>query len=842
MVRVPEYEPNVSLRPAFRQNVDVQASPDAFGASIGRGMQGLAGGLANMGDAVAQVRALEDEAAVRNARNQYIAESDVLKYDPENGFLQKEGKTAIEAALDYEKKVGGLRRKVAASAKLSPTQQRIFQRAVEPLEADSRRQGLMHRAGSLKSYIVNDLKSSVETFANQAMLNANDPALVQKYLAAGQLEIRRQAELQGWGADTLKLREAEYVSGVHKNISLRIAQDDPIAADAYMKSHSGQMTGADQFDLRKSLETEVKTEQSKREADAILGAGRSVSDEGPASTTRTVGQAGPTRSRAFLIAKSNKDASHVDGLDESFADNLAAMMQDAPPDIREGLGIYSGYRSTERQAQLWADALKKYGSPEAARKWVAPPGRSNHNHGQAVDLSYNGQSLARAPQNVVDWVHQNAGKYGLYFPLSNENWHIEPLGTRGTSAVGGTVSPRGNRVASRSAGPSYDDIEAGLAKITDPEVRDLTRKRIAAHLEIQSKADEAREKQAKAELWRYIDEGSTPDQIPMDVRQDAGMAAVSSAWGYIETAAKGRAVESDETLLYDMRRYAASNPTDFANVDLNDYRDRLSKESIKELTGMQTTALTDQRKAREDGLNLTTAFSQAQSQLEAVGITTTGKAGSQREAAAKRIAQFQNALAAEMEAFKQAQNGKAPTQVDIQSMVNRLLLPVVVRTTNPGDLGYGVWPNPLTSLGNLFGSSPDTDALAFEARMRPDGSTVDVPMEYSDIPIDFRRTIASDLERELGRIPARREVVQRYRDFVLDRDPTPIEQVEPTDTRNLLVNRLLRPIAAVPAFALINAGEAVGLMTGTSENSEAGRDRDASLDRFLDGDPLTGGQ
>lgn len=39
MVRVPDYEPNVQLRPAFRQGIDVQASPEAFGAGIGRGMQ-----------------------------------------------------------------------------------------------------------------------------------------------------------------------------------------------------------------------------------------------------------------------------------------------------------------------------------------------------------------------------------------------------------------------------------------------------------------------------------------------------------------------------------------------------------------------------------------------------------------------------------------------------------------------------------------------------------------------------------------------------------------------------------------------------------------------------------
>ncbi|TIR44514.1 MAG: hypothetical protein E5X28_16445, partial [Mesorhizobium sp.] len=124
-------------------------------------------------------------------------------------------------------------------------------------------------------------------------------------------------------------------------------------------------------------------------------------------------------------------------------------------------------------------------------------------------------------------------------------------------------------------------------------MRDATRKRLYAVMEAQSKAQEQSERAAKAELWKYMDQGQTPDQVPMEVRQAAGMAAVSAAWSYQETAAKGRAVDSDQTLLYDMRRYAATNPTEFANYDLNDYRDRLSKEDIKELTGLQTNALSD---------------------------------------------------------------------------------------------------------------------------------------------------------------------------------------------------------------------------------------------------------
>lgn len=118
------------------------------------------------------------------------------------------------------------------------------------------------------------------------------------------------------------------------------------------------------------------------------------------------------------------------GMNGDFSNALAQMFASAPPEIQAQLQVSSGYRSPERQAQLWAEALKKYGSPEVARKWVAPPGNSQHNHGNAADLRF-------LSPDAQAWVHQNAQNYGLSFPLSNENWHIELAGARG----GGHTAP-----------------------------------------------------------------------------------------------------------------------------------------------------------------------------------------------------------------------------------------------------------------------------------------------------------------------------------------------------------------------------------------------------------------
>lgn len=131
------------------------------------------------------------------------------------------------------------------------------------------------------------------------------------------------------------------------------------------------------------------------------------------------------------------------GMQDPFQQALARMLQDAPAEVQ--IGITSGYRSPEVQQRLWEEALAKYGSEAEARKWVAPPGKSQHNHGNAADLKF----MSPAAQ---EWVHANAERYGLAFPLSNEAWHVELAGARGQpTAAAAPAQAAGNALGGANA-------------------------------------------------------------------------------------------------------------------------------------------------------------------------------------------------------------------------------------------------------------------------------------------------------------------------------------------------------------------------------------------------------
>ncbi len=168
--------------------------------------------------------------------------------------------------------------------------------------------------------------------------------------------------------------------------------------------------------------------------------------------------------KTFLQSRSTKPESHVKGLNADFANRLANFFR-AAEGAGYGLKVYSGYRSIEHQDRLFKAAVIRYGSESAARRYVAPPGRSNHNFGKAVDLRFSSSNAKR-------WAHQNAERYGLWFRMAHEPWHIEPKGGVREDSQTASQQQRLNEITNTSN--SNDQEEVGplqqmLNNLTDAD-------------------------------------------------------------------------------------------------------------------------------------------------------------------------------------------------------------------------------------------------------------------------------------------------------------------------------------------------------------------------------------
>ncbi len=88
---------------------------------------------------------------------------------------------------------------------------------------------------------------------------------------------------------------------------------------------------------------------------------------------------------------------------------------------REGVSLYisSGFRTLERQRELFEAAIEKYGSESEAARWALPSQVSHHPDGLAIDVNYPG-----APDGAR-WLEENGYRYGLCRVYANEWWHFE---------------------------------------------------------------------------------------------------------------------------------------------------------------------------------------------------------------------------------------------------------------------------------------------------------------------------------------------------------------------------------------------------------------------------------
>ena len=97
---------------------------------------------------------------------------------------------------------------------------------------------------------------------------------------------------------------------------------------------------------------------------------------------------------------------------------LGALRRAASDAAGDGVAfvVDSGWRSPAYQAQLFQEAVAKYGSTQEAARWVATPTTSAHVSGDAVDIG---------PREAAAWLSEHGAGYGLCQIYDNEPWHYE---------------------------------------------------------------------------------------------------------------------------------------------------------------------------------------------------------------------------------------------------------------------------------------------------------------------------------------------------------------------------------------------------------------------------------
>jgi D-alanyl-D-alanine carboxypeptidase len=121
------------------------------------------------------------------------------------------------------------------------------------------------------------------------------------------------------------------------------------------------------------------------------------------------------RSPIDVVRSAHGELPGAAGLDPALRGALRRAAADAAGEGVE-LVVVSGRRSPAHQAELFREAVAKYGSVAEAARWVATPNTSAHVSGDAVDMG---------PSDGAAWLSEHGAEYGLCQIYANEPWHYE---------------------------------------------------------------------------------------------------------------------------------------------------------------------------------------------------------------------------------------------------------------------------------------------------------------------------------------------------------------------------------------------------------------------------------
>lgn len=200
-------------------------------------------------------------------------------------------------------------------------------------------------------------------------------------------------------------------SRLAQELALALSQ---VGNESYGQAKDTMVSGNIPNDAQQDAPKLTTDQSGNQQPQASAGAGTSYQNKagGQSDTNGTVmaapGERYPGGDVSTLSKQPGVDLSQIN---PSMAANLTAMNNEYKEKAGKPFLITSGYRSIEKQAQLYR---------EKGPKFAAPPGSSLHNFGVAVDVN-SPDANAMASSGLLE-------KYNFTRPMGHEPWHIEPKG------------------------------------------------------------------------------------------------------------------------------------------------------------------------------------------------------------------------------------------------------------------------------------------------------------------------------------------------------------------------------------------------------------------------------
>lgn len=647
MIKLSEYKSTQRSQGLPSAGFSTQATPEAFGAGIGRAVGDIGGMLAEQ---VKRDKDGADTTAVMEA-DRKLADWEISKVYGDDGALRKKGRDTLGLPKQLSEDFDAFTGEVAGSL-ANDIQRQAFAKLSASRRPSLQRTLYSHAAQEMDSFYDQETKGYLDTSRNAAALNYNNPQRVQTEIERGSRALLADSVRKGLAPEATKAALQQYTSTVHKDVALRMMDADPMAAKQYLDKNIDHFEAGDLIQLQRTLDPAVTRVQGQQAGDAIYQGSQAPASAGGALFAAMIGE----ESNGQQLGKDGKPLTSPKG-----AVGIAQVMPDTAPFAAKLAGL------------PWDPQRYKTDAAYNQQLGAAYFGKMQQDFGGNPVLSV--AAYNAGPGMVADWINgtNKTGKNGSGLKIgdprkgeitSDEFARRIPFAeTR--NYVAKVLASAGGAGGERS----LSGMLAQADKIQDPEQRRIAQAQIKERYQLDKAAREEQYQQnlVAAQSLAYSKPGGWRD-IP------------ASNWAALKPDDRAKLVQgapksSDpDTLLY-----LQNNPTMWQAGQIERYRPLLSEADYRSLysKGNGPGASDKIRAATIDSNQFNNALSQA-----GLSDLLGAKKGSDEQATLLDLrAKFEQVIDAEQTTKK-----RALTLDEKNALLTQLIKPVKVRMVRSGTL------------------------------------------------------------------------------------------------------------------------------------------------------------
>lgn len=582
-----------------------------------------------------------------------------------------------------------------------------------------------HEAGQRREYRDQTTAAVLANSQNAATLRYNDPKEVDEQIGIGEIAIR--ANTKGAPPEQVQAQIQAFRSSVHKAVTLRMATDNPLAANEYYKQHADDFTAEDNVTLQRTLAPAVKRTAARVEAQRIIDEVSTTQASLPSTVVAAQEQVESGGKQSAVSSAGNYGVMQINDVSGKEAADALGIPWD-PAKARSDAAYNRQLGQKYMQIQL-----DKYSGNRALALAAYNAG------GGTVDDFINGTNKTGKNPGMVKLGDPRTGE------ISDAAWAAK-LPIRETRDYIAKVEAIIGKGVSQNIDLTAADKKIEEEFRDDPEMQDAVRARVTQ----QHGLREAERRDRETEAWRkgfeHVHSGGSVDNLPPDVLEHLPATRLADLERLEDARTKGTDKPENPAEFDRLMTLSVTDPEAFVAEDPTKWN--LPKSQVSQLIGRKASVMTKEAKEEAKANDIRKALTVTKDIMLNADIDTTPKEGTDE---AKRYNAYVTKLMERLDEFRQKE-GRRPTDAEVREMGQDLTL--------PGRLSRD-W-------------LPDPERLPFELT---DDERAKFYVPFENIP----KTEKDDIVAKLGS-RASNELVEQIYAAVRRKDRAEVQRLLATDT------------------------------------------------------------